>query len=256
VTWLATLARWLDSAGIHARRAIGRRVERRGNQVTLQGLTFSVDNPLISVREKALIYMGIHEAPEIRLARRHLDARLPLIELGGGIGVLSCMINRNLIRPRDHIVVEANPELIPTLELNRQRNRCQFRVMNVALAYDGPEIELGIDSLAASRVGAPGQRRVRVPATTLESVVRETGFARFNLMVDIEGAEVALVEREGGLLGRRVQVLILETHPRFTGAARTAAMLDRIRSLGFTELARARTVHAFENRSGGPPPPA
>lgn len=248
---LATLARWLDHAGIHARGAIGRRVELHGNQVRLHGLSFSVDNPLITTREKALLYMGIHEAPEIRLTQRYLDVTLPLIELGGGIGVLSCIANRRLLRSRDHVVLEANPELIPTLEHNRGLNGCEFRIVNAALAYDGPETELTINSLAASRVGATDgvQRRVRVAATTLAQVLQPSGFARINLIADIEGAEVDLVEREASLLGSHVQALVLETHPRFTGVARTTAMLERIRSLGFVEVACWRQVYAFASRS-------
>ena len=249
MTWLATLARWLDRAGIHARRAIGRGVERRGNQVTIHGLNFSVDNPLITTREKALFYMGIHEAPEIKLARRHLDVKLPLIELGGGVGVLSCILNRKLTHPQDHVVLEANPELIPTLEINRRMNQCEFRILPVAVAYDGPETELTIDSLAASRVGGAGQRRVQVRTTTLAHVLKESGFARVNLIADIEGAEVKLVEREADLLGRQVQTLILETHPRFTGIARTTGMLAQIRSLGFVEAAHWRHVYAFKHRA-------
>jgi len=228
---------------------IGRLVEIGGDRVTLHGLTFSVDNPLITTREKGLIYLGRHESHEIMMVHRHLVAELPVVELGGGIGVVSCIINRKLAHPRDHIVLEANPDLIPTLDTNRRINQCEFQIRNVALAYGCPEIALAIDSFAASRVGGAGQRQVRVATTTLAQLLQESGFARINLVADIEGAEVHLVEQEGTLLSQRVRTLILETHPRFTGVERTARMLAAIESLGFTEAARSRNVFAFENRA-------
>jgi len=246
---VAALARWLDRSGLHGRSVIGRLVEVCGDRVTLEGLTFSVDNPLITAREKGLLYLGLHESREIALVHQHLVAELPVIELGGGIGVVSCIINRKLAHPRDHIVLEANPDLIPTLKTNCRINRCQFQIRNVALAYGGPEIALAVDSFVSSRVGEAGPRRVQVETTTLAQLLQESGFARINLVADIEGAEVHLVEHEGRLLSQRVQTLILETHPRFAGVARTAQMLAVIESLGFAEAARSQNVFAFENRA-------
>jgi FkbM family methyltransferase len=244
---VAALVRRLDRSGLHARSVIGRLVEVGGNRVTLDGLTFSVGNPLITTREKGLLYLGLHESQEIALVRQHLVAELPVIELGGGIGVVSCIINRILAHPRDHTVVEANPDLIPTLETNRRINRCQFQIRNVALAYDGPEIALAIDSFASSRVDGVGQRQVHVKTTTLALLLQESGFARINLVADIEGAEVHLVEQEGRLLSQHVRTLILETHPRFTGVERATQMLAAIESLGFVETARSHNVLAFLN---------
>lgn len=227
---------------------IGRLVELGGNRVTVAGLTFSLDNPLITTRQKSLFYLGAHEVPEIELAHRHLDGELPVIELGGGIGVVSCIINKMLKRSQEHLVVEANTALLPTLEENRRLNRCAFQIRNVALAYGGGEAVLSVDSFATGRVGTHATRHLIVPATTLADLLRETGFARIDLVADIEGAEVGLVEREGPLLQRHVRTLILEAHARFAGVEATARMLASIRALGFAELGRSRQVHAFRNR--------
>jgi FkbM family methyltransferase len=249
MTLATAVARLLERSGFRGHWVIGRLVEVGGDRVTLEGLTFSVDNPLITTREKGLIYLGQHESQEIAMVRQHLVAGLPVIELGGGIGVVACIINRKLASPRDHIVLEANPDLIPTLDANRRINQCEFQIRNVALAYGGPEIALAIDSFAASRVGGGGARQVRVAATTLAQLLQQSGFAHINLVADIEGAEVHLVEQEGQLLRHRVRTLILETHPRFAGVERTAKLLAEIEALGFAEAARTGNVFAFENRA-------
>lgn len=243
----AALARWLARSPLHSRWLIGRLVEIGGNQVTVHGLTFSLDNPLITTREKSLVCLGIHEAPELGLVHQHLVPGVPVIELGGGIGIVSCIINRKLTQPRDHIVVEANPDLIPTLETNRRLNRCEFQIRNAALAYGGDEAVLAIDSFVTSRVGGGGTRQARVAATTLARLLQQSGFARINLVVDIEGAEADLVEQEGTVLSERVRTLILETHARVTGVDHTARMIAAIRSLGFAEVGRSRHVSAFDN---------
>ncbi len=245
--WAAAAARWLARSPLDNRWLIGRLVELGGNRVTVDGLTFSLDNPLIRTRDKCTVCAGRHEAPERALVRSQLAPGLPAIELGGGIGIVSCSINKKLARPRDHIVVEANPDLIPTLETNRRLNRCEYEIRHAALAYDGDEAVLEVDSWGTGRVGGGGTRRAVVATTTRAKLLRETGVAHVSLVVDIEGAEADLVEQEGTLLGERVRTLIVETHPSVVGVARTARMIATIQSVGFAEVARSQQVLAFEN---------
>ncbi len=247
---LLHVVRPLGRAKLVSHRLVGRLVELAGNHVTIEGLDFSVDNPLITTREKGLLDVGLHETGEIALARRYVVAERAVVELGGGIGVVSCIINRQLTRPTDHVVVEANADLIPTLEANRRLNGAGFQIRNVALAYGSVETALAIDSFATSRVGGVG-RRTLVATATLARLLEETAFERINLVVDIEGAEVDLVEREGLLLASRARILIVETHPQIVGAEATARMLAGVRTLGFAEVARVRDVFAFEHRTLG-----
>ena len=247
---LRRVVRPLGRAKLVSHRLVGRLVELGGNQVTIEGLHFSVDNPLITTRQKGLLDVGLHETGEIALACRYIVADLPVVELGGGIGVVSCIINRRLTRPTDHVVVDANADLIPTLEANRRLNGAGFRIRNVALAYGSVETALAIDSFVTSRVGGVG-RRALVATATLASLLEETAFERINLVVDVEGAEVDLVEREGPLLARRARILIVETHPQFAGEEAIARMLTALRILGFAEVARVRDVFAFEHRTLG-----
>jgi FkbM family methyltransferase len=250
--WAAALARGLARSPVDNRWLIGRLVEIGGNRVSVDGLTFSLDNPLIRTRDKSTVCLGLHEAPELALVHARLVAALPVIELGGGIGVVSCHINRRLAHPGDHIVVEANPDLIPTLETNRRLNGCGYQIRSAALAYDNEQTRLAIDSWATSRVGGGGTRQAVVATTTLAKLLHESGFARINLVVDIEGAETDLVEQEGTLLSERVRTLILEAHPSVTGPGRAQRMIAAIGSLGFAQTARLRQVFAFDNLTLAP----
>jgi len=247
--WAAAAARWLARSPLDNRWLIGRLVELGGNRVTVDGLTFSLDNPLIRTRDKCTVCAGRHEAPERALVRAHLSPGLPAIERGAGIGIVSCSINKKLKQPRNHVVVEANPDLIVTLETNRRLNGCEYQIRNAALAYGREETVLHIDSWATSRLGGRGggTRGAVVATTTLAQLLRETRFAHVSLVVDVEGAEADLVEQEGAVLGERVRTLIVETHPSIIGVDRTARMIAAIQSVGFAEVARSQQVLAFEN---------
>src|SRR2546427_290916 len=83
--------------------------------------------------------------------------------------------------PLANIVVEANPELIPTLEINRRLNRCEFQIRSAALAYGGAETVLAIGSWVVSVVGGRGTRQVMVATTTLAQLLRESVFAHISL---------------------------------------------------------------------------
>jgi FkbM family methyltransferase len=216
--------------------------------VELCGLVFSVDNPLIHVRMKSTLADGSYERGERTLIERFLPRELPVVELGGAIGVVSCFTNRRLLLPERHVVVEANPDLIPTLAINRDLNACAFSVRHAALGYDSDDVDFysGASFLGGS-IAPVSERSIRVPAVTLKAVLDESGYSKASVIADIEGAEASLVEREWDVLRSRVEWLIFEFHPSILGANRTERIFARLRSIGFEERARYDCVAAFEN---------
>jgi hypothetical protein len=101
----------------------------------LDGCTFSLQNIPESFT-KLFLLDGRYELPERRAVQRHLRRDLPVIELGGSLGVVACITNKLLTDPTAHVVVEANPHAIPQLRLNKALNHCGFEIVNSALAYD------------------------------------------------------------------------------------------------------------------------
>src|SRR2546422_7591905 len=63
---LRRVVRRLGRARLLSHRLVGRLVELGGNQVTIEGLHFSVDNPLITRRQKGLLDVGLHERERSR----------------------------------------------------------------------------------------------------------------------------------------------------------------------------------------------
>jgi FkbM family methyltransferase len=212
---------------------VGKAVEWTGNRVRMHGLRFSVDNPLISTRHKSTLFFGRYEVDEIELARRYLDPDLPLVELGGSIGVVACVTNRLLCRPDRHVVVEASPVLLPTLEANRTMNGCRFRVEHAAVAYNSDAIHFPVDGhFLHGRIGG-SDKTARVRAVTLGRLLDKYDFETINIVSDIEGAEIELVEREPDVLRGRVKTLVMEAHACYCGEDKVSAMLAALARLGF-----------------------
>ena len=115
----------------------------------LDGCTFSlqtVPDPFT----KLFLLDGRYELPERRAVKRHLKRDLPVIELGGSLGVVACITNKLLTDPTAHVVVEANPRAIPQLTLNKTSNHCAFEIVNCALAYGVDAVTFVLPSIGAT----------------------------------------------------------------------------------------------------------
>ena len=227
-------------------------IELLGNRWRIEGVTIRVDNPYILRRDKWQV-LGAFERAERALLRKHFPRDRAVIELGGCVGALACIMNRRMAQPEKHVVVEAHPGLIPTLEANRDLNRCRFRIVAAAIAYGSDEVAFhlnpGFASGSVTSAGAAEARPISVPARMLESIASEAGFERFDLICDIEGAEAELIAREGDLLRQRVGCFMLEMHQTLLGGDAIRQMHERLKALGFTPVESAESVYFYRNDS-------
>ena len=85
-------------------------------------------------------------------AKRYIRRDIPVVEYGGSMGIVACLLNRRLKNPGDHVVVEANPQNLPTLHENRDRNHCHFEILHGAAGGVGKSVRiyLGENALTAS----------------------------------------------------------------------------------------------------------
>jgi FkbM family methyltransferase len=236
-------------AAVYNNPIAGMIVSAMGDVVNVNGLKFSTAHPSISLGLKGRFLFGAWEREEIQLVTQVIDPTLPLIELGGCIGVVSCIANRLLDDPTKQIVVEANPDLVPLLTANRDRNGCKFEIVPKAVAYGKPSISFHQHDLAVGgSVLRQTGKTVEVPTTTVEELSR--GFDEdkpITLVIDIEGSELDVIANELDFIATRVKTLWIETHARFVGEPETARMLEQIRGAGFEETARLKIQHVFEN---------
>jgi len=196
-----------------------------------------------TVTSRLGFWTGAHEAPERRLVSNLLPG-VPILEIGAGVGVVSHAAWRAADCPLI-VVVEANPSVLEILRANLRENNVPATVEHSALAYGGAYAEIVVEDewIAGSVRTAPkasGSRAtgLQVPAITLERLLDEhfDSCSQVQLILDIEGGEWELLEREGEMISKRVVRVIAELH----GNEDTAGLLERGRrafaALGFKEV--------------------
>ncbi len=201
--------------------------------VRLDGCTFdlaSVTNDSTRVE----LMTNQYESAERHAVVRYLKRDLPVIELGGSIGVVACVTNKLLTDPTAHVVVEANPLAIPRLEHNRKLNQRQFEIVNRAIAYGADTVTFhpSTDLAGSSITQAGDEAAVTVATVAIGELAHDRGFKRFNLVCDIEGLEYDLVCQEADVL-RNADTIIMETHARYIGEEKFRAMMTKLDQLGF-----------------------
>lgn len=227
-----------------------------GRALTVLGRSSGIDGLDIELPAQAspvvrgLLWLGKYESAERYAVARFLPRDVPVVELGGSAGVVACLINRLQSEPGAHVVVEANPLVIPTLERNRQANSCRFKTVNCAIAYAGALASFDVSEgfLASAVRESPDDHTLQVPAMTLAELVAGEGFEAFSLVCDIEGAEADLVTREGATL-QKAAALIMEIHPAVLGSEGVTRLSAELTALGFSREWSFGNVSFLLNRS-------
>ncbi|MEK6927129.1 MAG: FkbM family methyltransferase [Nanoarchaeota archaeon] len=176
-----------------------------------------------------------HES-DIKEFAESLPRGLPIIELGGGLGIVSCYIN-NLLKPISHKIVEANPALITQIMKRRDENKCSFEVLNYALSYTAPKIMFNIDMspVASSEKRSGSQtitKRIEIPTIRLRDLVNE----KVIVFCDIEGNEIDLIDSDIKVLKKKVTYFIVEFHERISGRWQIKKSLLKLWLNGFRVL--------------------
>ena len=245
----AVLLRRLYRSGLITIEQLGILVERYGNIARSDGLTINLDNPLLPTRFKGTILLGWYENDEREMIQKNLPANEPVIELGASIGVVACITNRRLLSPDQHVVVEASPELIPTLKKNRDLNGCQFAIVAAAIAYGSDTVAFypNGESLAGS-IYAGSEQKMEVPAKTLQAIAEDANFCHFNLICDIEGSEIEIINHEIDFIREHVGLIVMETH-YFTphGEEGVNSLLKTLATNGFEIIGSKGKHYCFRN---------
>lgn len=154
--------------------------------------------------------LEVWEVEEITLLRRYLSPDDSVIEMGACIGVLSVVTNSMLGESSKHVVVEADPKLIPVLEKNREMNNSRFEIIN-AIAGVPSDVEQQFRTsnfiLGGSQLKETGNS-ITLPVVGLSQFKDDFNF----LILDIEGGEYHFIDTFIEEI-RSFQKLLIEFHP-------------------------------------------
>jgi FkbM family methyltransferase len=189
-----------------------------GNVIPHRGLKVDVSSGLVSPATKAALLFRAYESAEIRFMQKYLPRDRDVVELGGSIGVMSCLIRRRIAKDQRLLVAEADPRLGEILKANLRLNGCETGTLveTVAIGAEGQgsvSFETGTrsDSGRVASGGSTGHATIEVPALTLTQLLDRHEFGRYCLVSDIEGAEWELWRNQREALSR-ADWMIFETH--------------------------------------------
>ncbi|MGH3401405.1 MAG: FkbM family methyltransferase [Streptosporangiaceae bacterium] len=217
-----------------------------GKRIRHHGLWFDTRSEIFSPRVRAQMFWGIYESAETRAIAALLCGSRTVIELGSSLGVTSAHIAAQLGPDGRLICVEANPHLVAGLRerVTQHRRSATVDVLHAAIAGHCGEAFLRLGKqTTGSRLAVDSRPGVAVPTLTLRELVRRTGVTDFDLVADIEGAEVAFLQLDPGALDRCGRIVI-ELHD--TNAAgrpvSVADLLDAAQAAGFSVVSRRGPV--------------
>jgi len=216
--------------------------------IDCKGIAIPFIPAILTPRIERSVRKANYEGGERKALQKILRPGDRLLELGGGLGLLSALAAK-IEGIGSVTVVEANPDLIPVIrETHRLNGATSVEVRNaVVTAEDGPPVPffLRSDFWASSMEPAsrPFSSVVELPRAPLAALVAEV---RPTVIVcDIEGGESGLFDHVD--LGT-VRALIVEFHPKVYGPDHLKRIAGLLNAKGLEMAARIEetgTVHLF-----------
>ncbi len=134
-----------------------------------------------------------YEKKERLLVSKYLPQEASVLELGGRVGVVSCVVNKILKNPNKHVVLEIESFWHRYLEINRRINKCKFKSILGQVT----------DTTNNPYVNSYWRSKKTIDINLFE----------FDTLIsDIEGAEYSLFDQNKWMF-EKLKTIIIELHP-------------------------------------------
>jgi len=160
-----------------------------------------------------------YEQEEIGLVNKFIDKSLDTVELGTGLGVVSSEICRVLQNNAGFFGIEANPELVEVAQKNISRFSSESPRIVLQGAIVGKEDGASVRDFFITPENfhysnfnsSENSEKISVPVKSLSSVLEENNLHEYQLVSDIEGAELEILLHDSDAL-RSCKLMIIELH--------------------------------------------
>tara|TARA_B100000700_G_scaffold284595_1_gene337952 strand:- start:967 stop:1701 length:735 start_codon:yes stop_codon:yes gene_type:complete len=221
---------------------VGLWIVMAGGRVKSRGLLLNVKNNRITTSVKYHLFSNQFEEKEFTLLQKHFLPNFDVVEIGGGIGFLSCYIGQKIEPKTNHIVIEPNPFLLPTIESNRILNKCEFEILNRAYSPTPGFVTLDVSGpFESSRINVTSSDTVQVESINLRKIIDKYKLDQFSLIIDIEGNEFDLLRQEFDILAQHCPFILIEFHNKFGSIQ---PMISKLENSGYSVF-KNQDVYAF-----------
>lgn len=200
----------LKSSGIYS--SILQKYIIRKGMLTVRGVEIDVQDEIVHPQIPR-IYADSYENEIMDIITEYRLTENSVIELGGGIGVVATYVNNRLTDDLEHIVVEPNPSILPTLKRTRKLNKCDFEVVEKAYQSKSKPVTLTPDGdFTQSSTFRNQTHSTDVSGINLSTLINSYSLDEFVLIIDIEAAEVDLINAELDVILENCLYIIIEYH--------------------------------------------
>jgi FkbM family methyltransferase len=202
----------------------------------------------VSMEMRLAIYTDHYVFPEIALVDAYLERGDRVMELGGGLGVLSAFCARR-VGSSNVVTYEGNPALEKRALETYRLNGVNPRFVPGLIGQEAGEQTFYVakSTWSSSTLPHPWRRTtpVRLPVRSFDAELQE--FDPTFVVMDIEGGEYDLLTRVDW---RNVRKLVVEHHPQVLGEEKVEEVRERLREFGFvTREAIGRVEYLTRSRS-------
>lgn len=185
--------------------------------VEYDNYTFLADEQMVN-----RIKINKYESDELLLLNHIFGIEdLTILELGGCLGFISVIVNKLLNNPHNHVVLEANPNVMKYLKYNKQINNCSFKLENVMLSNRSDGTFYSYDKLIAGsshRLDDVERNKTKhiITTTNLSGLEKKYNLTFDFLIMDIEGGELEFLE-DFTLVNFKYMLIELHEHLMYSG---------------------------------------
>lgn len=221
-------------------------------KVSIGQIVIDLESDAISEDMRQKIRTGEYEVAESDFVKSYLRSDTPVLELGSGIGYVTCLVDRYTDDDIPVVGVEANSNLIPVIERTRELNDANFEIINSAYSSMNDSVEFRISNHfweSSREEYADGDKPpVTVEGASLDRLLAETSLSSpFQLIADIEGSEDDLLRNEAELLAEHCILLMVEFH---SSMDQSRFFYDtELRQLGFRCIDSNGAVYIYLNET-------
>jgi len=218
----------------------------RNSEYLHEGISIRYPKKLFGIADRAAFFDKNYEFEEHYLVKKYLNDTDSVLELGGCLGFVSCLINKKLTNKSNHVVLEPNPYLQDYLQFNRNNNGCDFRIIEGVLSKRKKEELFFNNTILGSSIKNKTDRSVFVSCFTINQL-QEKFNLKFNTMViDIEGGEYNLF-KETDFKNLNISKIIIEFH-NFSNILADAEIdfcREKLNENNFKHIESLNNTHVF-----------
>lgn len=218
--------------------------------VEYKGFKISVPNKYATRIILKRFKNGLYENQEFGLIKKYIRPHFTVLELGACLGVTGVLTNSLLKNKQQHLLVEANPELVDDLEKTRKMNGAGFSIENCIVSKKSQKFYIYDKVVAGSAHRRDnietGKREVEVKCTPLHRLAGKYGMKFDAMIIDIEGGELEFFSEFQKYIRQHVKIIIVELHGHLMlNKDYNNSCMSLLKRLGFKQVDKKSSVYVF-----------